>query len=323
MSQARRWLIRLGPATVSVYTHLSLDEAFAELAARGEPALYRLTRDTEGSTPAASLVHVPTAVGRSSAAWDAARAILTVRAAASETSGEALLHQAYLLLESRLQEHGYVTLHAAAAVIDRSAVLLLGPAGAGKTTTLLRLCRDHGATLAGNDLVVVGGPGEPIALAGSQHVRLRHASVSRAMPELLGLFPGTVEDPWREKRVFDPARLGIAAANNPVPIRLVAFVHVDVNYEELVDGPGDTLVHRLNLHENAVRYIRGASTPWLIERAYGPYVPVLDDPLLHAARTTTLRRLMERSRYIAGPPAEVAERLAHRLTARVGRIPLV
>jgi len=323
MTNARQWLMRLGPAAISVYTHLPLDEAFAELAARGEPALYQLTVDTEESTSGACLVHVPTAVGRASAAWDAARAILTVRAAPSEISGEALLHQAYLLLESRLQEHGYVTLHAAAAVLGRSAVLLLGPAGAGKTTTLLRLCRDHGAMLAGNDLVVAGGPGEPIALAGSQHVRLRHASVSRAMPELLGLFPSMVGDPWREKRVFDPARLGIAAAERPAPIRLVAFVHVDVDYEELVDEPGDTLVHRLNLHENAARYIRGASTPWLIERAYGPYVPVLDDPLLHAARSTTLQRLMQRSRYIAGPPAEVAERLAHRLSARVGRNPLV
>ena len=96
-----------------------------------------------------------------------------------------------------------------------------------------------------------------MALAGTRHVRLRHASVARVMPELLGLFPGEVTDSWRAKRTMPPARLGITPAAGPVPIRAAVFVHVDPGYRELVDEPGDTLVHRLNLYENAVRYIRG------------------------------------------------------------------
>lgn len=170
--------------------------------------------------------------------------------------------------------------------------------------------------MIGNDLVVVGGPGEVlVALTGTRYVRLRHASVARVMPELLGLFPGEVTDSWRAKRTLPPARLGIVSAAGSARVAAVVFVHVDPRYRELVDEPGDTLVHRLNLHENAVRYIRGGSTPWLAGDRFGPYVPPLDDLAAHAGRTATLERLLARSRYVAGPPAAVAERIA----ALVGR----
>lgn len=234
-----------------------------------------------------------------------------VRAADGQTTADGLLYLAYLVLESQLQRAGYVTLHAAAACWADRGVLLLGSAGAGKTITLLRLCRDHGAVMVGNDLVVTGGPGdEPEAVAGTRHLRLRHSSVARAMPELLGLFPGEVTDSWRAKRSVSAARLGIRAAAGPAGIRMTVFVHVDSGYRDLVDEPGDTLVHRLNLYENAVRYIRGGSTPWLADGRFGPYMPPLDDPAAHAGRTATLERLLERSRYIAGPPAAVAEHIS-------------
>jgi hypothetical protein len=220
-------------------------------------------------------------------------------------------------MEAGLQRNGYLTLHAAAACRDERVLLLLGPAGAGKTTTLVRLCRDHGAALVGNDLVVAGGPDPaPIVLTGSHHLRLRHASLARAMPELLGLFPGEVRDSWRAKRDLDPARLGIGIAAGPVQIAIVVFVHVDAAYSELVDDAGDTVAHRLNLHENALRYIRGGSTPWLSGGAFGPYLPPLDSPAMHRARTATLERLLERSRYVAGPPAAVAEHVSGLLAAR-------
>jgi len=133
-------------------------------------------------------------------------------------------------VEAGLHRRGYLTLHAAAACRDGSAVVLLGSAGAGKTTSLLRLCLDHGAALAGNDLVVVGGTAAvPEVLAGSCHLRLRHASVAQVMPGLLGLFPDEVSDSWRAKRDTDPAWLGIKVATGPVPVAAVVFVHVDMS----------------------------------------------------------------------------------------------
>jgi hypothetical protein len=308
------WRMSLEPASVLVSTPLPLDAEAVAMRSRAEPPMYDLAAVPEPGADehgTASLVHVATRPGPAAAIWDAARALLTVNAARGEVAGDGLLHLAYLVLENQLQCRGYVTLHAAAACWGERAVLLLGSAGAGKTTTTLRLCRDHGAAMIGNDLVVAGGPGDvPTALVGTWHLRLRHASVVRVMPELVGLFPSDVTDSWRAKCTLSPARLGIGAAAGPAQIHATVFVHVDPGYGQLVDEPGDTLVHRLNLHENAVRYIRGGSTPWLSRGRFGPYVPPLDSPAAHAGRTAALERLLEGSRYVAGPPAAVAEYIA-------------
>jgi hypothetical protein len=320
-----RWRMSLGPASVLISTPLPLDAEAAAMRSRGEPPMYDLVpapdarSDVRGS---ASLTHVDAPPGSAGAVWDGTHASLMVNAAPGEVAAGGLLYLAYLVLENQLQRRGYVTLHAAAACWGDRAVLLLGSAGAGKTTTLLRLCRDHGAAMIGNDLVVAGGPADvPAALAGTRHLRLRHASVARVMPELQGLFPGEVTDSWRAKRTLSPARLGISPAAGPAQIHVTVFVHVDPGYGKLVDEPGDTLVHRLNLHENAVRYIRGGSTPWLSRGRFGPYVPPLDDPAAHAGRTAILERLLEGSRYVAGPPAAVAEYISA-LLADWSQIPL-
>ncbi len=299
MKQARQWLMRLGPARVVLTTVLPAGETAAAMRARGEPVLFELA-PAYGPVPhSAGVQHVVTVPGRAGATWDGST--LIVHAAAEELPAEGLLYLAYLVVEAERHRHGLVTLHAAAVCRDGAAVLLLGSAGAGKTTTALRLCRDHGAALAGNDLVVAGGCGPvPEVLAGSCRLRLRHASVARVMPELLGMFPDDVSDPWRAKRDIEPARLGIGTAAVPAPIVAVIFIHVDAGYPAVVNEPGDTLVHRLNLHENAVRYIRGASTPWVL-----------------AEDRKSLERLLARSRYVAGPPAAVARHVAALLAVGV------
>ena len=314
----RYWRMSLPPATVLIETTLDLGRALDGLRRSGESALYALEscgRDDATYRSAARVIHVdaPTSAG----AWyDSDRRVLRLCANEAELTGPRLLYLSYLVLEAELHRLGFVTLHAAAAARDGRAVLLLGTAGAGKTTTALRLCRDHGCELVGNDLVVVGGQAGLAALVGTAHLRLRHSSIAQVLPELLGLFPPVVADPWRTKVDITPDQVGVSVASDGAEIAAVVFVHVDTSYLSLVTDHGDSLVHRLNLYENALRYIRAASTPWLADSGrYGPFVPSFDDPLAHAARTATLTRLLERSTYVAGPPAAVAAHIAGLLPA--------
>jgi len=316
----RYWHMTLPPATVMIETPLDLRRALEEVRSSGEVPLYTLEPASHDGTTrreAARVIHVEAPSSAGSAWYDRHGRLLRLEASATDLTGARLLYLSYLMLEAQLHRRGFVTLHAAAVARDGWAVVLLGPAGAGKTTTAIRLCREHGCELTGNDLVVVGGRERVSTVAGSARLRLRYSSIARVLPELLGLFPAAVTDPWRTKVDVTPDRVGVAAAQNPAEVAAVVFVHVDNGYPNLVVGPGDSLVHRLNLYENALRYIRAVSTPWLLDGSggYGPFMPSLDDPLAHAARTVTLTRLLERSRYVAGPPATVAAHIASLLPA--------
>ena len=71
-------------------------------------------------------------------------------------SGEILVYAALPFLEVLHQRRQVVTMHAAAVEFGGRAILLLGKAGAGKTSLTLSLCRNHKARLIGNDVVKVG-----------------------------------------------------------------------------------------------------------------------------------------------------------------------
>ncbi|PZG15158.1 hypothetical protein C1I95_20170 [Micromonospora craterilacus] len=304
----------LGPARIRILTQLRLDEVCDGLRAAGVDPMYSLSRAESAAASDGRRPCVVHSVGQTaSARYAGDDRLLRLTAPPGVLSAASLLYIAYLVLEAELNRHSYVTLHAAAVERDGQAVLLLGSAGAGKTTTALRLCRAYGFRLIGNDLVVVGGPDRLQTLAGTKNVRLRHASIVRSMPELTTLFPARVDDSWRTKVDVSPDRLGISTNEGRSDIRAVAFVHLNAEYRSLIDDQGDTLVHRLNLYENALRYIRAASTPWLVDpgHRFGPYLASFDDPAAHDARTLTLERLMARSRYVAGRPDAVAKHFAN------------
>ncbi len=315
----RRWLMQVGPARVVVETVLDLALTVAEVRASGDSLVFDLDEcgAARSDPDVARVVHVQGNHTAPSVVYDGEHHRLTVSDGGDRVSGVELLYLSYLLLEACLHHHGVVTLHAAAAEQDGRAVVILGHAGAGKTTTVLRLCQGYGFRLVGNDLAVVGGVADAYAWGGTTHLRLRLSSIARVMPELLRLFPAGERDPWRTKRDLSPAELGIEVADHPTVVAAAVFVHVDRAYSTLVTAAGDSLVHRLNLYENSLRYVRATSTPW---RAAGRapfqvYVPSLDDPQAHELRVVTLHRLLARSRYVAGPPANVASYIADLLGA--------
>jgi hypothetical protein len=301
------WQMSSGPASIAIRTSIDLAHIHSDL--------YALRQLADGYDPTIEVE--PEAGGSSEMTLDLTSGKVRLRGPASDLRAEDLLFLAYLVLESHLHLYGIVTLHGAAVERHGHAVLLLGHSGAGKTTTAVRLCHDHGFSLLGNDLVVTGGRDALLVHAGSLRVTLRYSSVAAATPKLLSLFLGTQDDLWRAKIDMPPEALGIQAGRRGSRLAAVIFVRSDPAYSQAIDLPGESLPHRLNLHENALRYIRGTSTPWLVGtgRTFGPYVPSLDNPAAHAARTRTLRLLLAMSRYVAGPPEEVARVIASKVPA--------
>lgn len=175
-------------------------------------------------------------------------------------SGEILLYAALPFLELLHQRKQVVTMHAAAVEFGGRAILLLGKAGAGKTSLTLSLCRNHRARLIGNDVVKVGLVDSSVqACAGSRYFFLRQESIKRNIPDLLSLFPQSEKDPWTHKIYCSPERLGVQTCEGGIPITKSYLVHVDETMDELYVTSADKMDTRLYLNENTSRYIRGTA----------------------------------------------------------------
>jgi len=209
--------------------------------------------------------------------------------------GETLLYAALPFIELQRQDHGFVTIHAAAVSFNGKAVLILGKEGSGKTIAALNLCKSYGGKLIGNDLVVIGSPdgdNNIIMRSGTKFLHLRYESIHRNIPELLYLFPEKNEDSWLRKVIIHPPDAGIDLCFDEVPLSNVFLVHVDETKENLSVKSADTLVNRLYLNENFSRYIRGACVTLFGEKLhYLGYVPSFDSELLFLKRTNIMELL--------------------------------
>jgi len=195
-------------------------------------------------------------------------------------SGEILVYAALPFLEVLHQRRQVVTMHAAAVEFGGRAILLLGKAGAGKTSLTLSLCRNHKARLIGNDVVKVGlVDGSVQACAGSKYFFLRQESIKRNIPDLLSLFPQSEKDPWTHKIYCSPERLGVTTCEGETLITKSYLVHVDETMEELYTSSADKMDTRLYLNENMSRYIRGTAIALFGQGSqFMGYVPSFDSP---------------------------------------------
>lgn len=219
-------------------------------------------------------------------------------------TGELLLYVALPFLEVLHQRKLIVTMHAAAVEFGGKAILLLGKAGAGKTSLTLSLCRNHQARLIGNDIVKVGlVGGDIIAYAGSKYFFLRRESIKRNIPDLLSLFPQSGKDSWTHKVYCLPDRLGIDMYTNYAPIVQSYLVHVDETMENIYTTSADKMDTRLYLNENMSRYIRGTAISLFGERSrFIGYVPSYDTPEFFAMRVRLTETLISTTgmMYVAG-----------------------
>lgn len=219
-------------------------------------------------------------------------------------TGELLLYVALPFLEVLYQRKLAVTMHAAAVEFDGKAILLIGKAGAGKTSLTLSLCRNHRTSLIGNDIVKLGLVGnKTVAFAGSKYFLLRQESIKRNIPDLLSLFPQSEKDPWTHKIYCLPDKLGIDTCDNYTPITRSYLVHIDETMEHLYTTSADKMDTRLYLNENMSRYIRGTAVALFGDRShFMGYVPSYDTPDFFAMRVRLIETLISDTgmMYVAG-----------------------
>ncbi len=228
-------------------------------------------------------------------------------------TGELLLYAALPFLEVLHQRKAVVTMHAAAVELRGEAILLLGKAGAGKTSATLSLCRNHQARLIGNDIVKVGlFGGKILACTGSKYFFLRQESIKRNIPDLLSLFPRSEKDPWTHKIYCLPNALGINTGNDFVPITRSYLVHVDETMEEIYAKSADSMDTRLYLSENMSRYIRGTAIALFSKQSrFMGYVPSYDTPDFFDMRVGLAEALISTTKimYVAGNLHDTCHRI--------------
>jgi hypothetical protein len=227
--------------------------------------------------------------------------------------GEVLLYAIFPFIEAQRQDKGFFTIHGAAVSLNGKGILLLGKEGSGKTTTILRMCRDYQALLLGNDLVIIGIENSKISITnGTKFFHLRYESIKRNLPELLHLFPEPEQDnmcSWIRKMFLEPHECGIKSCSEKVYLNAAFVVHVDETKKDLYVSSADTLVNRLYLNENFSRYIRGSCLSLLTKEGYLGYIPSFDSKSRFTKRKKVIVDLFEnhKIRFVSGPLEKVAD----------------
>ena len=189
-----------------------------------------------------------------------------------------LLYPLRMLLELRRQQVGEYALHASGVVRDGHAIVLLGEAEAGKTTTALHLCEAHGFSIFANDQAVVSvRDGRPWVTHGQRSVNLRLSSASEYSLELArGVFrdsdPQAEADAWNVKRPVAPSDIGLRSQDDPTPLVLVVKIKLDRSATscvtrtlsspvgELLTGAvgRDAFFTKIGIYREMAQVIRGA-----------------------------------------------------------------
>lgn len=138
-----------------------------------------------------------------------------------------LLSIIYQVAELERQENNRYMLHASAVSSPAGTVVLVGDAGAGKTSLMLKLCLQAKYKMVSNDKVVIGWKyDEPYVEKGSRFLNLRKSSIDIYHPELGKYFGTEDKDAWSNKIVIMPETVGITFEESQTPLAAVVFINI-------------------------------------------------------------------------------------------------
>lgn len=248
--------------------------------------------------------------------YNAAERLMSVSGPLSRFSrGDSILYIAeYLATCLQSAQKGTFLTHAAA-VYDKTndaSTVLFGEKGAGKTTVALRLCREAGMQLVGNDQVYIGANNDSVYTeGGNQWFNVRETAI-QSDAFLSGLLAGKSRDEskptWNDKVRIDLAELGVEGKEGVAQVSDLYHLRLDPTQEELYVAPWEGVQRNLILHEKIGRHILSQATPFQDDN--GEYIGSL--PLIEIEKSMSNRDRLVRSMIGAGvvevfaPNSEVA-----------------
>ncbi|MDD5864867.1 MAG: hypothetical protein PUD07_00020 [bacterium] len=212
-----------------------------------------------------------------------------------------ILYMGQKFLERQNLENSKISCHSACVEKDGKAVLLIGEAGAGKTSLAINLCMQHGYNLISNDMTLIGNnDGMLYAYEGTKFLNLRLESVNNNMPQLKFLFENCKKNEWLYKKCMMPHDIGILEARGSFPIVNVFFIHVG-NRMNCELSPGDTWRNNFIIYQNLTSHISNQSSSFVDKKGHNiGYVPSFDTKELYENRIKIIDLINDNSYNLCG-----------------------
>ena len=202
------------------------------------------------------------------------------------------------LIEKQYAINNMCTCHSACVEKDGKAILLLGGAGAGKTSIALNLCLKYGFNIISNDQTVIGlKDSKIIALGGTKFLNLRKCSIVDNVPSLQYLF-GNNRESWSDKIIVQSSDLGIQEQFGTIEIGEIYILHLDNREKNIIIKKGDSWGNNFNLYQNLSENIRN-SISTIVDKYGHPigYVPSYDTKELFCMRVNLINAINNNTHY--------------------------
>lgn len=221
-----------------------------------------------------------------------------------------ILYMGFHFLEKQFGEMGMCSCHSACVAKNGKATLLVGEAGAGKTSLAVNLCNNYGYSMISNDMTLIGKEDDTIyAYGGTKFINLRLLSVQSNMPFLLYLFENSNKDAWTNKISLMARDIDLKEEYEKMPIENVLFVHVD-NRDRFKQSNGDSWRNNFLLYQNTSSHIRGSAATFIDKKGYPiGFIPPFETKETYDKRKDLLNTInaLDNYYYVSGSLEEIID----------------